>query len=143
MGWPTGNALHLLSGHTGMVTSMAFLPDSYKLASGSIDGTIRLWDACTGENLRLFEKDRDPIYTLAYSPDGNLLASGGQNSPIRFPIRLWSVRTGQHLHTLEGNARHSPTARGNICTHLRGTLDIPLLSHFSVTGIPWLAKVIG
>jgi WD40 repeat protein len=40
-----------LSGHQGFVNSAAFHPDGKRLASGSRDGTIRLWDIKTGECL--------------------------------------------------------------------------------------------
>jgi WD40 repeat protein len=40
-----------LKGHTGPVTSVSFSPDGNRIASGSRDNTIRLWDASTGEEL--------------------------------------------------------------------------------------------
>ena len=46
----TGAEIALLTGHTGSVLSVAYSPDGSTLASGSWDGTIRLWDAVTGEH---------------------------------------------------------------------------------------------
>jgi WD40 repeat protein len=63
----TGECLHVLAGHTSGVTSVSFLPIDRSqpvetqpqiLASGSYDGTIRLWDVKTGECLKMFRPER-------------------------------------------------------------------------------------
>ncbi|MBF0539143.1 MAG: hypothetical protein HQL03_12920, partial [Nitrospirae bacterium] len=48
-----------LTGHTNIVISLAFSPDGKKLASGSIDNTIKLWDVKTHKNIKTvyFKKD--------------------------------------------------------------------------------------
>ena len=89
----------VLEGHTGSVNSIAFSPDGSKLASGSDDGTIRLWDAATGEHLLTLEGHTDDVWSIAFSPDGNRLASRSRDRTIR----LWDAATGEHLLTLEGH----------------------------------------
>jgi WD40 repeat protein len=42
--WPSGKVLHTFSGHMRPVTALAFSPDGKTLATGSLDGTIILWD---------------------------------------------------------------------------------------------------
>jgi WD40 repeat protein len=56
------------------------------LASGSQDGTVRLWSLGNGSG-RVIPKQARCVFTVAFSPDGRLLAAGDTNGTIR----LWSV----------------------------------------------------
>jgi WD40 repeat protein len=61
------------------VASLAYSPDSAILATGSYDGTLRLWQASAGQLLASFPAHYQPVTGLAFSPDGELLASGSQD----------------------------------------------------------------
>lgn len=81
--------------HHSVVTAMAFSPDEQRLATGSWDGVIKLWDAASGA--RLWTSPAvDAIMGLAFSPDGRVLASGGTDGGIR----LWDGASGALLQTL-------------------------------------------
>lgn len=67
-----------LVGHRLRVATLAFSPDGKTLASGSHDGTVRLWHVGSGQELFVIEDRRGrAIRSLAFSADGRLLAVGG------------------------------------------------------------------
>jgi WD40 repeat protein len=75
-------------------------PGGSTLASGSMDGTVRLWDANTGKHLRTLETEH-AVTSVAFSPDDTIVASAGKGKSAR----LWDAGTGKHLRTLP---RHVP-----------------------------------
>ena len=98
----TGEQLKILTGHTIHVNSVAFSPDGNKIVSGGWDGTIRLWNAHTGEllhTLKTHKYGRYPVYSVAFSPDGNKIVSGSSDNNIR----LWNAHTGELLKILTGH----------------------------------------
>ena len=97
----------VLVGHKDPVVSVAFSPDGKTLASGSVDDTVRLWDAATGDQVgnpltvhagpfNPATYISAPFNSVAFSPDGTTLASGNTNGPVR----LWDVATGHQRKPL-------------------------------------------
>ena len=95
----SGGHLRTFRGHTGDVRSVAFSPDGETLASGSSDGTVRLWDVGSGRHLRTFRGHTGDVRSVAFSPDGETLASGSSDGTVR----LWDVGSGRYLRTLTGH----------------------------------------
>src|SRR5262249_31540133 len=63
--------------HDTLVIRVAFSPDGSQLASGDLDGNVKIWDARTGDELRTLHAHDRQIWALAFSPDGRL-ATGSQ-----------------------------------------------------------------
>lgn len=99
----------VLRGHRGWIESLAFSPDGKLLASGGRDGFIRLWDVATGKELHVLTEHASPVLNgvpyqgsvlaVAFSPDGRMLASSGND----FVIRLWDVGTWKERAVLHGH----------------------------------------
>jgi sugar lactone lactonase YvrE len=79
--------------------SVSFSPNSDILASGCVDGTIRLWETATGKEIRQWTSGASTVICVAFSPDGQLLASTGDKA-----VQLWAVPSGKGIRSLQGHA---------------------------------------
>ena len=77
----------------------AVAPDGTWLASGSYDGTVRIWDVATGQQRATLTGHTGSVNALAVAPDGTWLASGSRHGTVR----IWDVATGQQRATLTGH----------------------------------------
>lgn len=87
----------VLPGHTDVIRDLAFRADGRVLASGSMDGAARLWNvsdpARAGELLTLDAETDDAVIAVAFSPNGEILATAGgnPNADGDNAVRLWDV----------------------------------------------------
>lgn len=96
----TGKEIRTLTGPTRSITSVAFSPDGKRIAAGSLDGTIRVWDADNGKEL-LQMKGHEGVWGLAWSPDGNKIATSGWDETIK----IWDAASGKELGSIYGHER--------------------------------------
>ncbi|MDJ0729031.1 MAG: caspase family protein [Crocosphaera sp.] len=85
------------SGHNGPVYSVSFSPNGQYMATGSGDGTVKLWKP-TGELIQTFEGHQGLIWSVAFSPDGQTIATGSDDKTVK----LWNLQ-GQELQSLTGH----------------------------------------
>jgi Tol biopolymer transport system component len=91
--------VHDLSGHTGTVRGLAFSPDGKRLASCSLDNTVRVWDVAARKEQRNWRAFYNGFTSAAWSPDGKKLATTSQN---RF-VPVWNPDTGAAWRTFTGH----------------------------------------
>jgi WD40 repeat protein len=70
----TGQTKATLPGSRDYVDALAFSPDGKQLAGGGKDGTMKIWDPSSAEELRTFSVGKAGVSALAFSRDGRRLA---------------------------------------------------------------------
>src|SRR6266705_1272645 len=97
---PAGTTFYTFRGHAHNVNVAVWSPDGKQIASGDVDGIIRVWDAKTGKTNLVYKRHTSYIYAIAWSPDGKYIASGGAYSNPQ----VWDAKTGKLLFIHKGKA---------------------------------------
>ncbi|CAH8474127.1 unnamed protein product [Heterobilharzia americana] len=99
--------VHDLRGHTKEIYTIkwsptgpgtAFASSPLCLASASFDSTVRLWEVETGQCRRILSRHTEPVYSVAFSPDGRLLATGSFDQCVH----IWNVDSGNLINSYQG-----------------------------------------
>jgi len=100
-------SVHDLSAHQKEIYTIKWSPTgpgtnnpnmSLVLASASFDSTVRLWDVERGTSVHCLTRHKEPVYSVAFSPDGKFLASGSFDKCVH----IWSTQSGQLVHSYKG-----------------------------------------
>ncbi|KAF9470164.1 hypothetical protein BDN70DRAFT_902338, partial [Pholiota conissans] len=103
------NFVHGFGGRTLMtipiqseVHAIAHSSDDTQIVSGSENGTVQLWDAATGEELKKLEGHTGSVMSVAFSSDNKHIVSGSDDKTVR----VWDASTGVELKKLEGHIHY-------------------------------------
>jgi WD40 repeat protein len=83
-----------------LVLTVAWNHDGTKIASGSNDGAVKIWNGSTGTLLNTLLGHSDLVQAVAWSHDGTKIVSGSWDTKVI----IWDALTGNHLRTLEGHS---------------------------------------
>ena len=106
----------------GNVTALAFSPDGRRVATGDGFGVVKVWEAATGQDVATLNAEKNSgfwgqyspaVLSLAYSPDGKVLATADASGWVR--LREWE--TGRELASRRADA--CPSAEYAACRHIR------------------------
>jgi WD40 repeat protein/serine/threonine protein kinase len=104
----SGKELHRIKMGDGFNDALAFSPNAQVLAVGRglrnksfevVSGEVVLWDAVTGMQRATLKGHSDRVVSLAFSPDGQTLASGSDDQTVK----LWNVAEGKEIATIRGH----------------------------------------
>ncbi|GLI70609.1 hypothetical protein VaNZ11_015539, partial [Volvox africanus] len=88
-----------LKGHDSWVICCAFSSHGQRIATASLDKTVRIWNSINGEQQLVLHGHSSGVTSVAFSPDSMTLVSGGSDNSLR----QWNARTGQQLAMMQGH----------------------------------------
>jgi WD40 repeat protein len=91
-----GEQVRTIPAHGRQVTRLAFVGNTSQFVTCSGDQGVKLWNADNGGNLRNFGGSTDYVYAVGVSPDGAVVAAGGEEGVVR----LYNGQNAQLIKTL-------------------------------------------
>ncbi len=109
-GQQLGIVLLTYRGHTDGVTALAWSPDSKRIASGSSDHSVQVWDPVTGNTLLTRRGYSGGVSAVAWSPDSTLVASASSSTSVSGgpagdkTVQVWNATNGQSVFIYRGHS---------------------------------------
>jgi WD40 repeat protein len=91
-----GEQVRTINAHNKQVTRLLFIGKTPQIVTCSGDATVRFWNVDNGGNVRNFGGNKDFVYAVGVSPDGNVVAAGGEEGVVH----LYNGANGQEIKAL-------------------------------------------
>lgn len=119
--------------NTAPITNVAHMHRGKYAVSVGADQLAHIWDLRSRAELQTFRWHTDKIWTVAVSPDGDLVATGGQDKTLR----IWEVKTGKELGRVSATGifscvRFSLDGKRVLSTNWDGEMRIFDIQHTSL-----------
>ncbi|HKB03032.1 MAG TPA: protein kinase [Gemmataceae bacterium] len=125
-----------ISQQFGLIRTLAWNPDGKHLASGGLDGTVKVWDIALGREVFALPADHGAVWSVAWSPDGVRLAAGAADGTIRV---VEAVKPSPKVQVFKA---HEPRRLGSAGEHGVRTLAwSPQGDRLASGGVDGLVKV--
>jgi eukaryotic-like serine/threonine-protein kinase len=95
----SGGDVRVLEGHARPIRGVAFSPDGTRIATASVDGTVKIWPGKPFPEYLSLEGHDQAVWTVAVSPDGQRMATGSLDQTAK----VWELETGRLLLILPVN----------------------------------------
>ncbi len=95
-----GTILYTYHGHSDQVYSVTWSPDGKRIASGSRDNTVQLWNAADGSNLYTYKGHSSAVNLVAWSLDGKRIVSASFDKTVQ----VWNAADGSNVYTYKGHS---------------------------------------
>jgi eukaryotic-like serine/threonine-protein kinase len=95
-----GTLLYTYRGHSQGVMAIAWSPNGSRIASGSHDKTVQVWDASDGSHAFTYHGHSDWVPSVAWSPDSIRIASGSVDTTVQ----IWNAADGRNIYTYRGHS---------------------------------------
>jgi WD40 repeat protein len=121
-----GGSKRTFAGHGAWVNGCAVTPDGRRVVSASDDGTLKVWELETGQELATLEGHESVVSGCAVTPDGQRVVSASDDGTLK----VWELETGQELATLKGHGDRvngcavTPDGRRVVSASDDGTLKV-------------------
>ncbi|GAC1381585.1 MAG: hypothetical protein NVSMB33_08370 [Ktedonobacteraceae bacterium] len=98
---PHGSVLYTYRGHSGRVTTVAWSPNGKYIASGSLDQTVQVWAANSGDHFHpfIYRGHTAGVQAVAWSPESNRVVSGSSDKTVQ----VWDALSGEHVALYHGH----------------------------------------
>jgi hypothetical protein len=107
-----GEKVRDMQGHQKQVTQLAFVGKSPQFVTCSGDATVKMWNVDNGGTLRNFGGNSDFVYAVGVSPDGNVVAAGGEEGTGAMGVSAVLLAARLAVRVLPATVDEEPGAPG-------------------------------